>query len=70
MLARTTKQGNVPLLFPKDTTEWREWVLNRDYVVHDPGALTTRSRCRLHLLKILSWQKQEEKSQDFKAAPA
>ena len=33
----------------KDTTEWREWVLNRDRVGHESSALTTRPRCRQHL---------------------
>ena len=33
-------------VFPKHITEWREWVLNRDYVDHEHGALTTRPRCR------------------------
>ena len=33
LLANTNKQEKVPLcVFPKDTTEWREWVLNRDHV--------------------------------------
>ena len=45
----TTKQRKVPQsVFPKGTTEWREWVLNRDRVGHEPGALTTRPRCRLN----------------------
>ena len=35
-------------VFPKDTTEWRKWVLNRDHVDHQSGALTTRPRCRRH----------------------
>ena len=47
LLANTTKQGNVPYsVFPKNTTEWREWVSNRDHVVHKHGALTTRPYCR------------------------
>ena len=33
-------------VFPKDTTEWREWVLNQDHVGYKPGALTARPRCR------------------------
>ena len=27
-------------------TELRKWVLNRDRVDHEPGAITTRPRCR------------------------
>ena len=37
-------------VFPKDTTERREWVLNRDHVGHEHGALTTRPRYRHKLL--------------------
>ena len=37
----TTKLGKAPLsVFPKDTTEWREYILNRDHVDHNYGALT------------------------------
>ena len=47
LLARTTRQENVPKsVFPKDTTEWLEWVLNRDRVGHKLGALNTRPRCQ------------------------
>ena len=44
-------------VFLKDTTEWREWLLNRDRVGHEPGALTTRPRCR----QLRVEQQQEEK---------
>ena len=36
-------------VFSKDTTEWREWISNRDRVGYEPGALTTRPRCRQHV---------------------
>ena len=38
----------------KDTTEWREWVLNRDHVDHNHRALITRSSCRLSVVFCLN----------------
>ena len=36
---------SVKSVFPKDTTEWHEWVLNQDHVDHKHGTLTTRPCC-------------------------
>ena len=48
MLAKTAEQDKEPkIVFPKDTTEWREWFLNRDHVDYKLGALTTQPHCQL-----------------------
>ena len=40
LLTKTTKQGKVPYnVFLNDTTEWREYVLNRDHIDHTHDAL-------------------------------
>ena len=38
-------------VFPKDTTKWREYILNGDHVDHKHGALTTRQHyCNPNML--------------------
>ena len=39
-------------VYPKDTTEWRKLVLNRDHFDHNQGALTIRPCCRQSNMKI------------------
>ena len=59
-LPRPPSRGKAPLsVFLKDTTEWREWVLNRDHVGDEHGALTTRPRCRqVNLMKSVNFMKE------------
>ena len=53
MLAKTTKQGkDRKMFFPKNTIDWRDWVLNRDHFDHKHGALTTRPRFRQLTLEL------------------